>query len=672
MPVICLLMALCAAQPSDLPGAAPFLEGHLLQNEGHYARAVDQFDACIQIDGPLRPYAEIRHAACRGETGNRAAAIDELRAFLKRERDLPWTPLAEVTLARLLQREKRHVEAVRHYRFVLEANPRPWWMAHYAWRAADNALEVPDETALAFAFYRDVVENTPWRAERLDAAERLAKSPDPEGRFLSALTMLRYDRFKAAKVTSLSLAPFAVGDAEHQQRWEYLKARVAIGMGAATEGRKSLETLIESAPDSPWAPSALHFLARSYAADRKNAPAYAALERLANTYPESDDAGEALWWMARRRERSAATQDAVAWYLQLAEACPDHARADDALFAAGSILERQGKWAQASAAYQRLASRYTNSYYAPTAALRRGEILLEQGQTDRGRAMLTQAAESRLGHYATHRALARIADPDAQRDDALIAAGLPFLALRTIPPPSVDTDDQSAALRRMLFFALNGCLEAEWEALAWCNESAPFNPQHYDQLSRAGLAYTARRILFHENGNTLSELQSPELLRVLHPRAHWKQVKQLGGETGIDPYLILAVGLQESTFRSAVVSHVGATGVMQVMPPTAKWLAKVDPAISARQARHLNSPCNSLHIGAYYLKRLLTQYDGNVVHTLAAYNAGPGNVNKWRKSLPKNDLPVFIDRIPFSETRDFVQRVLGNYAAYRSLYPPVE
>jgi soluble lytic murein transglycosylase len=66
---------------------------------------------------------------------------------------------------------------------------------------------------------------------------------------------------------------------------------------------------------------------------------------------------------------------------------------------------------------------------------------------------------------------------------------------------------------------------------------------------------------------------------------------------------------------------------------------------------------------------MIGRFEGNLVYAVASYNAGPGNVAKWRKASPGADLETFVETIPFSETRDYVKRVLGNYAAYHSLYP---
>lgn len=104
------------------------------------------------------------------------------------------------------------------------------------------------------------------------------------------------------------------------------------------------------------------------------------------------------------------------------------------------------------------------------------------------------------------------------------------------------------------------------------------------------------------------------------------------------------------------------------MPATAEWLAKKEPALGPEVAGHLEQPEHSLRMGAHYLRRMLDREDGNIAYAAGAYNAGPGNVGKWRKAQPGQELEKFIEEIPFSETHGFVCKVLGNYAAYRSLY----
>jgi soluble lytic murein transglycosylase len=137
-----------------------------------------------------------------------------------------------------------------------------------------------------------------------------------------------------------------------------------------------------------------------------------------------------------------------------------------------------------------------------------------------------------------------------------------------------------------------------------------------------------------------------------------------------DPAAIYAVARQESRFQVNAVSSSGARGLMQLMPGTAKeTAAKIGLSYSA--AKLVSDPLYNTTLGASYLDRQLATYDGSLLLAAAAYNAGPGNANKWIKSFgdpreDKVDPVVWVELIPFQETRKYVQRVLGNYMVYRA------
>ena len=105
---------------------------------------------------------------------------------------------------------------------------------------------------------------------------------------------------------------------------------------------------------------------------------------------------------------------------------------------------------------------------------------------------------------------------------------------------------------------------------------------------------------------------------------------------------------------------------MQLMPKTAKYIGK---KIGMKvQEDKLKKPEINMKLGAAYLKRLLRRYDGNVIHSLAAYNGGPTNVKRWRKRLTSNDNDEFVESITFTETKNYVRRVMRTYYLYRTLY----
>jgi len=135
--------------------------------------------------------------------------------------------------------------------------------------------------------------------------------------------------------------------------------------------------------------------------------------------------------------------------------------------------------------------------------------------------------------------------------------------------------------------------------------------------------------------------------------------------------IIHAISRQESQFDRFAMSHAGARGLMQLMPATARDTAA--RAGMSYDLAMLNDPIYNISLGSRYFDRLLRQYNGSYVLAAAAYNAGPGNVNRWIRTLgdPRQDTDVleWIESIPFSETRNYVQRVLENAVVYDLLYP---
>lgn len=126
--------------------------------------------------------------------------------------------------------------------------------------------------------------------------------------------------------------------------------------------------------------------------------------------------------------------------------------------------------------------------------------------------------------------------------------------------------------------------------------------------------------------------------------------------------LLWAVMRQESGFDPDVVSPARAVGLMQVMPDTARPIA--DELALPRDDARLTSPPYAIRVGARILRKLLDQFHGSVPLAVAAYNAGADPVDRWLSRAPGMQLDTFVERIPYRETRDYVARVMGNFARY--------
>src|SRR4051794_12781766 len=152
------------------------------------------------------------------------------------------------------------------------------------------------------------------------------------------------------------------------------------------------------------------------------------------------------------------------------------------------------------------------------------------------------------------------------------------------------------------------------------------------------------------------------------PLRHEDIIRQQAADKHVDPALIAAVIYTESHFRDQT-SHAGATGLMQLMPATADYIARKSGGTRFERA-DLATPQINISYGTWYLRYLLTKYHGNAVLSLAAYNAGEGKVDEWwQQASSRGEHFKVAEHIPFPETRDYVRRVLSARASYRHAYP---
>ncbi len=133
-------------------------------------------------------------------------------------------------------------------------------------------------------------------------------------------------------------------------------------------------------------------------------------------------------------------------------------------------------------------------------------------------------------------------------------------------------------------------------------------------------------------------------------------------EHGLDEAWVYGLMRQESRFASIAKSHVGATGLMQIMPSTAAWIARKLGLKDYRRSL-LDQVDVNLKLGTYYMKTVLSWFDGSPVLASAAYNAGPSRARRWRGELPLEGA-IYAETIPFDETRDYVKKVMSNTMYY--------
>lgn len=155
--------------------------------------------------------------------------------------------------------------------------------------------------------------------------------------------------------------------------------------------------------------------------------------------------------------------------------------------------------------------------------------------------------------------------------------------------------------------------------------------------------------------------------KFIYPFPYQELVFKYAARNQLDPYLVAAVIRTESKFVSTARSPKGATGLMQMMPETAKWVAEQNE-LHNFTLEALEDPEISIKLGTWYLASLKKEFNNNEVLVLAAYNGGRGNVKQWMRQYGWDMLFRDINQIPFQETREYVGKVLRSKQRYRELY----
>ena len=217
------------------------------------------------------------------------------------------------------------------------------------------------------------------------------------------------------------------------------------------------------------------------------------------------------------------------------------------------------------------------------------------------------------------------------------------------------TRDNPAIRRAMAFFRLEMRTEAvrEWN----------WSLRGMDDRELLAAADLARRNQIWDRAiNTADRTKSEHdfTLRFLAP--YGDQVRPAARDQALDDAWVYGLMRQESRFITSAKSNVGASGLMQLMPATAKWVAR---KIGLRNYDHgrVNDTATNVLLGTSYMRLVMENLDNHPVLTSAAYNAGPGRAKRWRADRPLEGA-VYAETIPFNETRDYVKKVMSNSVYY--------
>lgn len=420
---------------------------------------------------------------------------------------------------------------------------------------------------------------------------------------------------------------------------EYYDAREAgwsllylASLSGGDEAILYLEKAIANFPEV--APQALLAKAIVHDAFDKSQAASATREELLTKYSDSETAIEYRWQLAQQLASSGKKREACQLIQPVANAKVSLDTAPKALFWTGKWATELGDSQEARRIWERVIALYPQSYWAWRSAVHLGWD---------------------VGDFSSLRNL------NPALDLKQTYTSLPM---------------GSQILQELYFLGQERDAWTQLQAEIWRSPQFTVAEQFAEglMLNELGqISAAIQQILALREREEPQEQQAWQALRQsnaywyeLFPFPYQQEILQAARREAINPLLVISVMRKESTFAPEINSTVGAVGLMQIVPPTAEWVAEqinlADYALSV--------PKDNIKIGTWYLAYNHQRYNDSSLLAIASYNAGTGNVNQWLQNYDLTDRDRFVERIPFPETQDYVEGVFGSYWNYLRLYNP--
>lgn len=342
--------------------------------------------------------------------------------------------------------------------------------------------------------------------------------------------------------------------------------------------------------------------------------------------------GENLWTLGWTLFLAGKTDEALQTLDDYVKRYPDGDYTSNALFWSGKILDKLGRKAERDAKWQALIAEYPYGYFSYRARQLLAPPNTEIGPVAAGGTATfpnidenaAAASEPRMDvvHELAAIGLARDAAAEMKRVASLHPNDLAFQFL--LADVYVEGDEP---------FKANGILQ-----------------RHFREFVRHGGINIPHR--FWE---------------ILYPLKYWDAYQAAAAKENVDPYVLMAITRQESGFEPSTVSNAGAVGLMQIMPAEAGTIA-TKAGLTPPSREQLFDPATNIQIGAAEFAQKLAMMQNNPTLAIAAYNAGEDAVGRWIAHTPVDDLDLFVEAIPYAETRLYVKTVARNRFEYRRIY----
>jgi soluble lytic murein transglycosylase len=444
-----------------------------------------------------------------------------------------------------------------------------------------------------------------------------------------------------ARVAFDYLRDLKLQDSEANAERLYYLVRCARRQDRTADVKPFMEELAQQYANSSWRLKALTDVGNEARVQNDMATAISFYDTCASVFGRNPEAATCNW----RRAYSgyhANSADALELLRNYAQQFPDTEDTTDALYFLGRWYEKKGDLGSARAAFEALVSNFPNTYFGILGADRLKMAALSQvAPAVETQAFLQDVAWAKRDSTLSFKPSA-VAVKRLKRAELLQSTGLNDWAEGELKFGARNDDRQNNVYAMQL---------AKY-AVA---RNAPDDSLHYIKYYAPGYLYMPL------------DQAPPEFWELAFPIPYRGAIEYFSRQQKLDPYLVAALIRQESDFNIREVSDAHAYGLMQLVPGTAKSMARHFSIRRVSTSDLMTSDLN-IQLGTYYLRHLLDRFNGQMEWVLAAYNAGPGRSDLWRNWGPFEETADLIETIPFHETRLYVQIVERNADIYKRLY----
>ncbi len=661
-------------RPEAQRGLAAFSAAVLLSENGRGPESVPLFRSPAIAATEVEGYA-LFLAARELEAGRPGEALELLRELESEHGDVAVLDEARLALARLLRRSgdrEGSIAALRTIEKSGDARLRGEALAELGTLLFDSRQYPEAALVLETLYYEH-----PRHVRASGAGRQLnlvrAKLPavDPLRLYTLALRrtelLMSDERYGDAYETLSSLVArssrtAAVADEEF----------VRLRMGVAQYHRRQLTAgaaTLKKIHRDDLAPEALFYLAETARRLRQDSVFLIRASELVGRYPKSPWSERMLFSLARRHDDEGEREEALGYYRRLLAEFPEGKYVLDAKWRVLWDDFRSQRYADAAFGWEETARERPGSEESSKFLYWAGRSYQEAGRFDRAEPLYRQVLLGYQNTYYGRRALEHLSEIRDQRSSlaAIEAArsGIDLSAALSVDRVGLQTRIAQlyvAGLEKEALEEAEGAATGKRDDAAFLSMAAWIHSDRRRNLD----AFRTIREAFPFHVSATGDLLPRPIWELFYPLGYWEPIERYSVERGLDPYLVAALIRQESTFNPRVRSQAGARGLMQILPSTGRLLARQERL--RYNASDLYDPEINIRYGTRYLKDVLGSFAGRVDYALASYNAGPHRVRRWTGMDLNIPSEVFIEEIPFNETRDYVKLVLRNEMLYRRLY----